>query len=95
MAYPEQTIPKDPESILDFSVDLTNLLQAGESIVTSSWSTPAGLTEITEVLNSPFATVWLSGGTLGQKYEVKNTSVTNSSPARTFVNRLIIPIVKK
>ena len=88
-------ISKDSESVLDFSIDLTALLQETETIQTSNWSVPSGLTEITNTHNDEITTIWLSGGTLNNTYEVKNTVTTNSTPQRTFVNRLLIPIVKK
>lgn len=88
-------ISKDAQSILDFSIDLSNLLQTGESIATSSWSVPSGITQVTATNSSEIATIWLSGGTLNNIYELVNTVVTNSTPTRTFINRLYIPIVKK
>lgn len=88
-------ISKDAQSILDFSIDLSNLLQTGETISTSSWSVPTGITRVTDTNNDEIATIWLSGGTLNNIYELVNTVVTNSTPTRTFINRLIIPIVKK
>lgn len=88
-------ISKDAQSILDFSIDLSNLLQTGETIATSSWSVPSGITQVTATNSSEIATIWLSGGTLNNIYELVNTVVTNSTPTRTFINRLYIPIVKK
>lgn len=90
-----QIIPKDADSILDFSVDLSNLLQTGESISTSVWTVPTGITQVTETETTSIATIWLSGGTLNSRYTLKNTVVTNSTPARTFINRIYIPIVEK
>ena len=90
-----QIISKDPESILDFSVDLTNLLQSGEAISSSDWEVDSGITQVTETETSSVATIWLSGGTLNNQYTAKNTVVTNSTPARTFVNRIYIPITEK
>lgn len=88
-------ISKDAASILDFSIDLSNLLQTGETINTSSWSVPTGITQVTATNSDEIATIWLSGGTLNNIYELVNTVVTNSTPTRTFINRLYIPIVKK
>jgi len=88
-------ISKDSASILDFSIDLNELLQTGEGISTSSWSVPTGITQVTNTFASGITTIWLSGGTLNSIYELVNTVVTNSTPARTYVNRLYIPIVKK
>lgn len=88
-------ISKDALSILDFSIDLSNLFQESEVITTSSWSVPSGITKVTDTHGDDITTIWLSGGTLNATYELVNTVVTNSTPTRTFINRLIIPIVKK
>lgn len=88
-------ISKDAQSILDFSIDLSNLLQTTEIISSSSWSVPSGITAVTNTFTDEITTIWLSGGTLNTIYELVNTVVTNSNPTRTFINRLYIPIVKK
>lgn len=88
-------LSKDAQSILDFSIDLTELLQTTEVIQSSTWSVPTGLTAVTNTFTDDIVTVWLSGGTLNEIYEVKNIALTNSVPQRTFVNRIYIPIVKK
>lgn len=88
-------ISKDALSILDFSIDLSDLLQTSEVVQSSSWSVPTGLTAITNTFDDEITTIWLSGGTINNTYEVVNTVTTNSTPQRTFVNRLRIPIVKK
>jgi hypothetical protein len=90
-----QKIGKEATAILDFTIDLTNLLQTTEIINTSNWTVPTGITQVTATNDNTMATIWLSGGTLNAVYELINTVVTNSVPARTFVNRLYIPIVKK
>ena len=88
-------ISKDALSILDFSIDLSDLLQTTEVVQTSSWTVPSGLTAVTNTHGDSITTVWLSGGILNTTYELINTVLTNSTPQRTFVNRLYIPIVKK
>lgn len=90
-----QRIGKESTAILDFTIDLTNLLQDTEQISSSNWTVPTGITRVTDTNDASMATIWLSGGTLNNNYELVNTVVTNSVPARTFVNRLYIPIVKK
>lgn len=90
-----QKMSKDALSILDFSIDLTNLLQTSEIVQTSTWTVPTGITKVTDTHNDDMTTVWLSGGTLNTIYELVNTVVTNSVPTRTFINRIYISIVKK
>jgi hypothetical protein len=66
---------KDPNAVLDYSVDWTRWLN-GDSIATSDWTVPPGLTEVTDTHTSTKATVWLSGGSVGQTYTVTNRITT-------------------
>ncbi len=79
---------KDPSEVLDYSVDWqgTNnpVLESGETITTSTWTTPTGLTEDSTSKTSTTTTVVLSGGTAGTLYTLTNNIVTDNSPARTY-----------
>lgn len=70
-----QQFTKDPEATLDYSVDWTKWL-AGDTIQTSEWTVPAGLTQVSSSNTNSKATVWLSGGTAGQSYTVTNHITT-------------------
>lgn len=67
---------KDPNATLEFGRDWSTWLPAGDTIVTSTWIIPTGLTKTDESNTTTTATVWLSGGTLGQSYEITNRIVT-------------------
>lgn len=61
---------KDPEAILDYSIDWSTFLD-GDTISTAVWvvsadESPADLVKDSSSNTSTVATVWLSGGTLGQ-----------------------------
>jgi hypothetical protein len=66
---------KDPNAVLDYSVDWTRWLN-GDTIATSAWTVPAGLTKVSDTSTTKAATVWLSGGTIGQSYTVTNRITT-------------------
>jgi hypothetical protein len=83
---------KDPDATLDYKVDWTLWLD-GDYITTSTWDVPAGLTEEAKVNDTTSATVWLSGGTFGQRYEVINRIITNAG--RTDDRTIIIRIRNK
>lgn len=61
---------KDPSAVLDYTLDWSAWLQAGETISSSTWTVPAGLTKNSESGNGETSTVWLSGGTAGADYVV-------------------------
>jgi len=68
---------KDPQAVLDYTIDWTKWLdEVGDSIATSTWIVPTGLTKVTETNTTKLATVWLSGGTAGTNYTVTNRIMT-------------------
>lgn len=67
---------KDPNALLDYTVDWSDWLTGGDSISVSAWVVPAGLTNDHDSSTSTDATVWLSGGTIGLNYRVTNRITT-------------------
>lgn len=75
-------ILKDPLAVLDFMVDWAGTdpgpwLAVNEEITDSEWVIPAGITGSNESNTETTATVWLSGGTLGASYNIRNKITTN------------------
>lgn len=87
-----QAFNKDPDETLDYEIDWTNWL-SGDTISSSSWSVPAGITDVTETHTYTLATVRLSGGTLGTTYNCVNTIVTTGG--QTAQRSIDIIIVEK
>lgn len=76
-------VTKDPEEVLDYTIDYTVVLQAAtpvDSIVSSSWTiSGTGMVIDSDTFTTLVATVWLSGGTkLGYKHKVTNHVVCTS-----------------
>jgi hypothetical protein len=67
--------PKDPNAVLDYKIDWTTWL-AGDTISSSTWIVPSGITKTTESNTTTTTTIWLSGGTADTEYEVVNRIVT-------------------
>lgn len=78
-AYP-LSIPKDPAAVEDYGVDWSDVLDSygGDTIATSVWSVPSGITETTPPpsFTGPLTSIWLSGGTAGVDYDLVNTITT-------------------
>lgn len=76
-----QSFTKDPDAVLDYTVDWSAWLQAGETITASQWITPDGITQGSGAQapsnTTTTATVWLLAGTLGQTYIVTNRVTTS------------------
>ncbi len=66
---------KDPDEILDYKVDWSDWL-VSDTINTSTWTVPAGLTAGAASNTTTTATQWISGGTAGTTYTVTNRIVT-------------------
>lgn len=89
-------IAKDPGATLDYAVDWSDWLEAGETISDSEWTVEAGLTEEASPAPSELdgiTTIWLSGGTAGAYYTVTNTITT--SVGRIDERSLIIRCVDR
>jgi hypothetical protein len=73
--------PKDPNEVLDYTVDWEQPLE-GDTIINSSWTVPIGITGGLQSNTATRATVWLSGGTDGETYTLMNRIVTASGRTR-------------
>lgn len=71
---------KDPQATLDYVIDWTSWLATGETITAFTVTVPTGLTQATPAPSSTgtVVTVWLAGGTAGQRYTV-TVHVTTSA----------------
>lgn len=83
---------KDPDEVLDYVRDWTEALE-GDTIATSTWAVPTGITKVSDSHTTTAATIWLSGGTLGSDYAVVNRVTTTGG--RTFDKTLMFFIRSK
>lgn len=75
---------KDPDAVLDYMRDWgsdaldpdARWLRDDDTILTSTWIVPDGITKDSDTHDDKTATIWLSGGTLGESYELTNRVVT-------------------
>jgi len=74
----EKSFVKDPDATLDYAFDWsTHWLQDGETIDSYTVTIASGLTKDSDSESSGTVTVWLSGGTAGETYEVACKIVTS------------------
>jgi hypothetical protein len=69
---------KDPDATLDYTLDWSEWLETDETIDTSTWIIPEGITTVRDSQTDTTATVWLSAGNLGQRYTATNRVVTSA-----------------
>lgn len=87
------TFYKDPDAVLDYSVDWSDWLATGETISTSSFTVATGVTKDSETNDTTSATVWLSGGTDGTRYTITNQITTSDS--RTDDRSFTVVVVER
>lgn len=66
---------KDPDEVLDYEIDWTSRL-GGDTIVTSTWTVPTGVTKNSDTFTGSTTIVWLSGGTEPKTYGILNRITT-------------------
>lgn len=72
---PKTPFVKDPNAVLDYSVDWS--LWLGSDVIDSSTTIlPTGLTSPHESGTTTRSTIWLAGGTVRRNYDVVNRIVT-------------------
>ena len=83
---------KDPNAVLDYTVDWTAWLDS-DTISTSTWIVPSGITEDSSTNDTEKAIIYLSGGTAGEIYSVTNRITT--AAGRTDDRTIRIKMVNK
>jgi hypothetical protein len=66
----------DPDSDLDYLEDWSAWLGEGDTIASAEWIVPDGLTSHDTSHTSTTTTIWLTGGTLNQTYQVTTRITT-------------------
>ena len=71
------TFTKDPDAVLDYSVEWSAWL-AGDEISSSAWLLEQGaaIEQVTDAHTATKTTIWLRGGDAGTTYLVTNRIVT-------------------
>lgn len=76
-------LEKDPNEVKDYTLDWgERRLAEGETISTSTWIVPDGITADSDTDTDTTTTVWLSGGTAGEHYRCTNRVTTTQG--RTY-----------
>ena len=66
---------KDTHAVMDFQINWVTWLVT-DTIATSTWIVPDGLTKVSDSNTTTTTTIWLSGGTIGVLYELTNRITT-------------------
>ena len=91
MEFSPTSRSKYANEVLDYTFDMANTLDSGDTISTFSVSAESGLTVDSSSNTSTVGTATISGGTQGSSYKLTLTFVTSNS--RTFVGYVTINII--
>ena len=86
-----KTLLHDPHAKLGYTVDWSDWLLNSDTISTSSWTVPTGLTKGTESKTNTTASVIVIGGTAKTNYVVTNHIITASGleDDRSFILKVV------
>jgi hypothetical protein len=90
-----QSHRKDPDAVLDYSIDWSDWLTGSEVITVSTWTVPSGITKDSDSNDDTQTVIWLSGGTAGNTYKIVNHIETDSSPVRKDDRSISVYIVER
>lgn len=81
---------KDPDATLDYGIDWSDWLDSGDTISSVTWVVPTGITKTAQSHTDTISMIWLSGGTLGQSYDIvcRITTTGGRIDDRTFTIRI-------
>lgn len=82
---------KVPVGVLDYQVDWAGWLAIAETIAVSTWTTSPGIVVDSSLSTTTSATVFVSGGTQGNPYDLTNTITTSAGrvDSRTITIRVV------
>lgn len=73
-----KTFRKQPADVLDYDIDLSDWIEAGDSIQSIAITAPTGITVDSTSIASPRVKIWISGGTDGETYKLSPRITTTS-----------------
>jgi hypothetical protein len=88
---------KDPNEVLDYQINWARRVQSSrtpdDTIESSTWIVPDGITSPSDTFTDTTTTIWLSGGTVDETYELTNRVVTTEG--RTMDESVTIKIKER
>lgn len=85
------SISKHVGDIEIYTIDWSDWLATGDSIATSVWTLPSGLTNVTDSSTSTTTAIKISGGVAHASYTLTNT-VTTSVSTETRVETFVLKV---
>jgi hypothetical protein len=81
---------KTPSEKKEYCIDMSKeMAKTSDTITASSWTVPAGITELSRAFTDTTTIIWLTGGTVGN-YKLIN--VFSTAGGRTFERALTVKV---
>lgn len=84
------TFTKQPSDTMDYDIDYTDWLTAGDNVQDAAVTADDGITVVSTFINDPRIKIWLSGGT--DKVTYKVTCTMTSADGRIRQDELKIKV---
>lgn len=68
---------QDPDEVLDYTIDWSEWLASGDTIVAATATGPTGITVGQTVFTINEVTIWVQGGIAGTSYDIEIHVTTN------------------
>ena len=88
-----QVFEKDPDALKDYTINWGDNWLGTDTLATSIWDIESGIREVSDTFDDDEATVWISGGVVGQTYTLRNRITT--AGGRIDDRSIYIRIVQK
>jgi hypothetical protein len=82
---PYSAVPKDPNAVLDYTLDWSTELPEGDTVDESEWLNPGGIAITTSQPDVNLERVTASGGTLRQTYRLTNRVTSTQGRVQDWV----------
>jgi len=84
---------KSPSAVIDYAVDWTDWMAAGDTLSSVVWTVPSGITKDSSTEDGAKCIIWLSGGTAGQNYTL--TCAITTTQGRKESRQIVIKVRQK
>lgn len=70
LTIPVGVFNKDPNAVLDFYLDYTDWLEGADTLASTAWTIPGGITKDSDTVTASLVGIWLSAGVDATTYDL-------------------------
>lgn len=84
---------KDPNEVLDYTIDWTSRLIGSDTVSSVVWTVPSGITKDSQSNDTTKAVIWLSGGSNTRTYPI--TCQVTTASGRVMEQSVTLKLAEK